>query len=194
MRSLPPRCSAGSATRKLQRGCWVGTRLDTRPAGNARLLESVTDAQWQLRSFDLPSVRVTRVPVLSVACGRLDSDAPVHNRYGQWIVIDDEIVHDPGDYSAWIAGLLSASQLVGRKVIEPIQPEAILKQLGRTQTERTDRRRSPSVIECIDIAPRPQGQQFHGYILSEQDCLTHKCARCGTPSKPGAVCHLCGSL
>jgi hypothetical protein len=113
------------------------------------LLEIVTETQWQLLSFVVPNVRVNDFASCPWPVGAWIQDAALGNRFGQWIVVDDQIVHDPGEPKAWAKSSYPLGRWFVGKVAQPVRPEALLENQTRRQSERIDRKWRRSAIASI---------------------------------------------
>jgi hypothetical protein len=150
------------------------------------LLQFVTQEYWKLSEVDVPTVRVREFASHPWPVAAWIQDLPEGGQFAQWIVIDDVIVHDPSDYSAWERGFYPLRDWFVGKVLEPCQPEILLKMLGREQTEPVSPQWGPSAIECESQEP-----QFSGYFISELEMRGWVCPGCGMRAEPRSVCDRC---
>jgi hypothetical protein len=178
------------------------------------LLEIVTETQWQLLSFVVPNVRVNDFASCPWPVAAWIQDAALENRFGQWIVVDDQIVHDPGEWRAWTKDAYPLRDFFVGKVAQPVRPEVLFKNQTRRQADKIAQRWQPgsTVCQCLesDSAPnrrpgpsRPALQlrpalQFQGYFIGERDLASApavlvSCSGCGRPTEPGTVCNVCSA-
>jgi hypothetical protein len=83
------------------------------------LLEAVTDTEWRLWPAGLPRVRVVDFSSLPWPVAVWIQDAALHSWFGQWIVLDSHIVHDPGEYCAWAWDWYPHRNWFVGRVVEP---------------------------------------------------------------------------
>jgi hypothetical protein len=89
------------------------------------LLESVTETRWQLSQCWRPAQAVHKFPFPDWPVAVFINDAALRPRFGQWIVVRGEIVHDPGLSSAHIVSGYPFRNWVVTWITEPVQPEEL---------------------------------------------------------------------
>jgi hypothetical protein len=101
------------------------------------LLEAVTDHEWYLApSWDRPRLQEFMPPPWPVAVWI--QDALFRPRFGQWIVVQDKAVHDPGEWTESPVSNYPRRDWVVTMVVQPMSPE----EFARIR----NRRRPPSEV------------------------------------------------
>jgi hypothetical protein len=96
------------------------------------LLEAVTDTPWRLSPCWHPCARVAAfVPPPWPVAAWIQDDAH-RPRFGQWIVVRGELIHDPGQSSAQHVARYALRDWVVTMVAEPVRPV----QLEQNQYQR----------------------------------------------------------
>src|SRR5688572_17209937 len=86
------------------------------------LLEAVTDHEWFLAPcWNKRRVHEFSSPRWPVAAWIQDS--LFHPRFGQWIVIKDRVVHDPGQWTAFLVSDYPLRHWLVTSVVQPVPPE-----------------------------------------------------------------------
>jgi hypothetical protein len=93
------------------------------PGELCALLEAVTDTDWYLSPCWHPQPRVREFvpPQWSVALWI--QDAAFHPHFAQWIVIKDEVVYDPGEWTEYLVSTYPRRDWVVTLVAQPVPPE-----------------------------------------------------------------------
>src|SRR5262245_24297604 len=93
------------------------------PRALCGLLEAVTDTEWTFSPcwYPLPQVHAIVPPQWPVAVWIQDVD--LRPRFGQWIVITDEVVHDPGECTTHPVFSYPRRDWVVGVVVQPTRPE-----------------------------------------------------------------------
>jgi hypothetical protein len=95
------------------------------------LLEAVTGKEWYLSPCWHPQPRVREFvsPQWSVAVWI--QDANFHPRFGQWIVIKDGIIYDPGQSTEYLVCNYPRRDWVVTVVVQSVPPEDFVRIKGR---------------------------------------------------------------
>jgi hypothetical protein len=99
------------------------------------LLESVTETRWQLSQCRHPAQPVHKFPFPDWPVAVFINDAALRPRFGQWIVVRGEIVHDSGQASAHIVSRYPLRNWVVTWIAEPVRPD----ELARSQVRNRRR-------------------------------------------------------
>jgi hypothetical protein len=100
------------------------------------LLEAVTDTEWQFSPCWHPLQPVHRFKVPAWPVAVFIEDASPHPRFGQWIVLKEEIVHDPGERSAWVVRNYPRRDWMVTCVAQPVRPDELTRNRDRKRLER----------------------------------------------------------
>ena len=108
------------------------------PGALRSLLEAVTDQEWYLAPrWNKPRVSEFLPPPWPVAAWI--QDARFRPQFGQWIVIKDKVVHDPGEWAASDVSNYLRREWVVTLVAQPVPPEEFVR--------IRDRKRSQNEVE-----------------------------------------------
>jgi hypothetical protein len=99
------------------------------------LLEAVTDTEWYLSPCWHPQPRVREFvpPPWSVAVWI--QDAAFHPHFGQWIVIKDEFVYDPGEWTEHSVRSYPRRDWVVTLVAQPMPSEEFVRIRDRKRAQ-----------------------------------------------------------
>src|SRR5262249_17962632 len=90
------------------------------------LLEAGTDQEWDLVPYwHKPKVRECAPRPSPVAVWI--QDVPLRPQFGQWIVIKDKVVHDPGERAEFLVGEYPLRDWVVALVAQPMPPEELVR-------------------------------------------------------------------
>jgi hypothetical protein len=89
------------------------------------LLEAVTDTEWYLAPCWHPQPRVANFVSPSWPVVVWIQDADLRPQFGQWIVIDHGIVHDPGERTSYPVSSYPLRGWVAKLVAQPALPEEL---------------------------------------------------------------------
>jgi hypothetical protein len=93
------------------------------PGELCALLDAVTDTEWYFSPCWYPQPRVHEfVPPPWPVAVFIEDDA-LRPRFGQWIVLKDEVVHDPGERTAHPVSGYPRRDWVVTLVAQPVRPE-----------------------------------------------------------------------
>jgi hypothetical protein len=89
------------------------------------LLEAVTDTEWRFSPcwHPQPKVREFLPPAWPVAVWIQDS--ALRPCFGLWIVIKDEVIHDPGEWTAHAVSSYPRRDWLVTLVAQPVRPEEL---------------------------------------------------------------------
>jgi hypothetical protein len=106
------------------------------PQALCALLKDVTDTKWQVTShwFRRPALAEYQVPECPVAV--FLEDAPFRPRFGQWIVVKRDIVHDPGANTVYTVGRYPRRDWYVTCVAHPVRPAEFARNQVRRRLER----------------------------------------------------------
>ncbi len=115
------------------------------------LLEAVTDHEWYLvPCCHQPRVHEFLPPQWPVAVWI--QDANFRPQFGQWIVIKDKVVYDPGERTEQLASGYPCCDWVVTLVAQPVPPEEFVR--------IRERKRLPSeVMASFGMGPAPEGPE-----------------------------------
>jgi hypothetical protein len=178
------------------------------------LLQVATETEWELFSANLPTVCVNDLLSYPWPVAAWIQDAAIRARHAQWIVIDDQIIHDPSEHVAWAKRSYPRRDWFIGMIAQPVRPEVVFEVQTQRQADRIAQRWQPGSTACqcleSDAAPnhrpgpsRPALQlrpalQFQGYFIGERDLASApavlvSCAGCGRPTESGTVCDVCSA-
>ena len=172
------------------------------------LLQVATETEWELFSANLPTVRVNDFLSYPWPVAAWIVDAAIRARHAQWIVIDDQIIHDPAEHVAWAKRSYPRRDWFIGMIAQPVRPEVVFEMQTRRQADRIAHRWRPGSTACqclashASISHRPARSrpalQFRGYFIGERDLASAPdalvpCVGCGRPIEPGSVCELCSA-
>jgi hypothetical protein len=100
------------------------------------LLEAVTDTERLLSPCWHPQQPVHRFPVPPWPVAAFIQDAGLRPRFGQWVVLMDGIVHDPGKWTAHLVDRYRRRDWVVTCVAQLVRPEEVERSRERKQAER----------------------------------------------------------
>jgi hypothetical protein len=117
------------------------------------LLEAVTGTQWHLAPcwYQSPVHRFA-VPPWPVAV--FIQDSRLRPRFGQWIVLKDAIVHDPGEQTVYVVSRYPRRDWVVTCVARPVWPEELARSLARKRQERVRSLFQPLIAELDNPTSR----------------------------------------
>ena len=100
------------------------------------LLEAVTDVPWGFSAcWNLqPAVSQFSFPSWPVAV--FIQDNGVNPRFGQWIVVRNEIVHDPGAWTSHVVARYPGRDWLVTYVAQPLRPEQFARSLARRRLQQ----------------------------------------------------------
>jgi len=99
------------------------------------LLEAVTDREWYLAPcWNKPRVHEFSPPQWPVAVWI--QDALFHAQFGQWIVIKDKVVYDPGEWTESLMSNYPRHDWVVTMVAQPVPPEEFVRIRDRKRVQR----------------------------------------------------------
>jgi hypothetical protein len=100
----------------------AGTRS---PGKLCALLEAVTDTEWHFSPCWYPQPRVDEfVPPPWPVCLFIQNDG-LRPRFGQWIVLEGEVIHDPGERTVHAVSAYPRRDWVVSLVAQPVRPEEL---------------------------------------------------------------------
>jgi hypothetical protein len=98
------------------------------------LLEAVTDHEWFLAPcWNKPQVQAFLPPRWPVALWI--EDAVFRPQFGQWIVIKDKVVHDPGEWRETVLSNYSRRDWVVTLIAQPVPPEEFVRIRNRSRAQ-----------------------------------------------------------
>jgi hypothetical protein len=100
------------------------------------LLEAVTDTEWQFSPCWAPQPPVHQFPVPRWPVAVFIQDADLSPRFGQWIVLKDDLVHDPGEWTTYVATRYPRRDWVVTCVVQPVRPDELARNRARKRAER----------------------------------------------------------
>ena len=100
------------------------------------LLEAVTDTEWQFSPCWHPQRRVRQFSFPQWPVAVFIRDAELHPRFGQWIVVKDDIVHDPGDWTAFVVNRYPRRDWVVTVVAQPVRHEEFARNRALNRLEK----------------------------------------------------------
>lgn len=100
------------------------------------LLESVTDTEWRLTQcwHPLQPVREFAFPAWPLAA--FIQDARKHPRFGHWVVVRNEIVHDPGESGVHLASRFPRRDWLVAWTAQPVCPNELVRSRVRNRLRR----------------------------------------------------------
>lgn len=105
------------------------------PREMCALLEAVTDTEWQLSPCWHPLKRVQEFSSPQPVAVFIQDDG-LCPRFGQWIVLKREIVHDPGEWTVCVATRYPRRHWVIACVAQPARPDELARILARKRLEK----------------------------------------------------------
>jgi hypothetical protein len=99
--------------------------LTRSPREMCALLEAVTEMPWYLFPCWHPRPRIREFVPPRWAVAVWIEDAPFHPQFGQWIVIKDAIVYDPGQRTEYPVSSYPLREWLVAVVAQPIVPEEV---------------------------------------------------------------------
>jgi hypothetical protein len=100
------------------------------------LLEAVTDTEWQLSPCWHPQPHVHQFSFPQWPVAVFIQDAALRPRFGQWIVLKDKIVHDPGARTAYSVTKYPLRDWVVTCVAHPVRPDDLARCRARKRLAR----------------------------------------------------------
>jgi hypothetical protein len=102
------------------------------------LLEAVTDTDWHLVPCWHPQPRVGEFAPPPWPVAVWIQDAALRPQFAQWIVIDGDVVHDPGEGTAQPVSSYRLRDWLVELVVQPTRPEEVpcLREAKRLQRYR----------------------------------------------------------
>jgi hypothetical protein len=100
------------------------------------LLESVTDTEWRLTQCRRPlrPVREFAFPAWPIAA--FIQDDYKYPRFGHWVAVRDEIVHDPGEARVHLASKFPRSDWLVAWTAQPVCPVELARSRVRNRLRR----------------------------------------------------------
>src|SRR5439155_24943079 len=119
------------------------------PGELCALLEAVTDTEWHFSPCWHPQPRVREFfpPQWPVAVWI--QDAALRPHFGQWIVVKDEVIHDPGEWTAHPVSRYPHRDWVVALVAQPVRPEEMARILDRKRMQDLRNMVYPCVIRYL---------------------------------------------
>jgi hypothetical protein len=99
------------------------------------LLEAVTETEWQFSPCWHPQQPIHTFPFPPWPVAVFIQDSGLCPRFGQWIVLKDELVHDPGAWTACVATRYSRRDWVVTCVAKPVRPDDLARTRARKRRE-----------------------------------------------------------
>src|SRR5438046_7930614 len=97
------------------------------------LLESVTDTDWRLAQCWHPVRRVREFPFPQGPVAVFIQDSVTRPRFGQWVVVREEIVLDPGESGAHVLTKYPRRGWLVTWIVQPCQPDDLVESQGRNR-------------------------------------------------------------
>ncbi|HBI41440.1 MAG TPA: hypothetical protein DDY78_01105 [Planctomycetales bacterium] len=98
------------------------------------LLEAVTDIEWRFFPCWHPQPRVREFSPAQCPVAVFINDAELRPRFGQWIVVEDEVIHDPGERTAHSISSYPLRDWVVTLVAQPTRPVELARWRDRKRT------------------------------------------------------------
>jgi hypothetical protein len=95
------------------------------PTELCALLEAVTDTNWQFSPCWHPQPRVGEFLIPEWPVVVFIEDAVVHPHFGQWIILKDDVVRDPGEWTPYPVSRYPRRDWVVTLVAQPARPEEL---------------------------------------------------------------------
>jgi hypothetical protein len=96
------------------------------------LLQGVTDAEWQFSPCWHPQNPVDKFPFPQWPTAAFIHDDALRPRFGLWIVVRGEVVHDPGESTVYTVARYPRRDWVVTVLAEPVRPS----ELSRSQARK----------------------------------------------------------
>jgi hypothetical protein len=106
------------------------------PRDMRALLESVTETEWQFSQCWHPVRPVRDFPFPHEPVAVFIEDAAPYSRFGQWIVVRDEIVHDPGQSGAYLTSRYPLRDWLVTWMAKPAQPAELAHSQARNRLHK----------------------------------------------------------
>ena len=100
------------------------------------LVEAVTDSEWHFSPCWHPQLPVRKFPFPKWPVAAFIQDADLRPRFGQWIVVRHEIVHDPGEWAAHIVSRYPRRDWVVTCMAQPAWPEDLAQSLSQKRLHK----------------------------------------------------------
>jgi hypothetical protein len=100
------------------------------------LLEAVTDTKWQLLPCWHPLKPLHEFSFPPYPVGVFINDSALCPQFGQWIVLKNEIVHDPCEWTAYAASRYPRRDWVVTCVAQPVRPAELAQRKARLRQAR----------------------------------------------------------
>ncbi len=99
------------------------------------LLESVTDVDWRLTQCWNPLLPVCNFSFPDWPVAVFIEEPPPRGRCAQWVVVRDEIVHDPGEAGAAIVSKYRFSDWLVTWIAQPAHPDKLIRSQARNRMQ-----------------------------------------------------------
>lgn len=101
------------------------------PTELCALLKAVTDTDWQFSPCWHPQPRVGEFLVPEWPVAVFIEDAVIHPHFGQWIILNEDVVHDPGEWAPYPVSTDPRRDWVVTLVAQPARPEELARKRDR---------------------------------------------------------------
>jgi hypothetical protein len=122
------------------------------------LLESVTEIRWKLSQCWRPMKAVHEFPFPDWPVAVFINDAALRPRFGQWIVVRGEIVHDPGHSSAHIVSRYPLRDWVVTWITQPVRPNELARSQVRNRLRAVRNTLLPLLTADYRLPPEAGGR------------------------------------
>jgi hypothetical protein len=113
----------------------VSDALLRSPRDLRALLESVTDTDWRLTQCWNPLQPVCKFAFPDWPVAVFIEEPPPRARFAQWIVVRDEIVHDPGKTGADIISRYHLRDWLVTWIAQPVHPNELIRSQSRNRLQ-----------------------------------------------------------
>jgi hypothetical protein len=99
------------------------------------LLESVTETDWRLTQCWNPLQPVCKFAFPDWPVAVFIKEPPPRARFAQWIVVRDEIIHDPGKTGADIVSRYHLRDWLVTWIAQPVHPDELIRSQARNRLQ-----------------------------------------------------------